>query len=458
MLSVEKIGGTSMSRFHDVYRNIILRKGKKQNLYNRVFVVSAYNHVTDWLLENKKTKASGIYSCFANQEDYESHFDDLLSRLMDINRQFEDIGLDPNDAEKFISDRIQQTKSYLSSMAEVIGTGYVDKKDILLAARELLASIGEAHSGFNTVNILKNNGINTVFIDLSGFHDSEYLTIDERVHREFKGIDFSQILPVATGYTKGTEGIMREFDRGYSEVTFSKIAVAIGADEAVIHKEYHLCSADPNIVGEENTTPVGFTNYDVADQLADIGMEAIHPKAAKPLELNGINLRIKNTFDPDHPGTLITKKYTGKQARVEMITGSDRVSVIEIHDTLMVGEVGFDLDIMKIFDKFQISYILKATNANSISLVIWDHEKNPQLIDELKSKYEVVTINDVAIICILGTNIAIPGVLAKAAEVFAENKINIECISQSLRQVNMQFIIKRDKYRNAIMALNDALH
>ena len=54
---------------------------------------------------------------------------------------------------------------------------------------------------------------------------------------------------------------MREFDRGYSEVTFSKIAVEVKADEAVIHKEYHLSSADPNIVGVEKSIPVGFTNF-----------------------------------------------------------------------------------------------------------------------------------------------------------------------------------------------------
>jgi len=51
---------------------------------------------------------------------------------------------------------------------------------------------------------------------------------------------------------------MREFERGYSEITFSKIAIAVQATEAIIHKEYHLSSADPSIVGVENCVPVGF--------------------------------------------------------------------------------------------------------------------------------------------------------------------------------------------------------
>jgi aspartate kinase len=342
-------------------------------------------------------------------------------------------------------------------MADVLASGYVDKQNILLAAREILASIGEAHSAFNSVNILKNNGVDATFVDLSGLHDSEYLTIDERVHKLLKGINFSKTIAIVTGYTKGTEGIMREFDRGYSEVTFSKVAVEVKADEAVIHKEFHLSSADPKLVGLDKSIPVDYTNYDVADQLADIGMEAIHPKASKPLEITGISLRIKNTFDPEHPGTLITKDYIGPESRVEIVAGTDQVVIIEIHDPLMVGEVGFDMHIMEIFAQYGISYIVKSTNANSISMVIWEKDLNQDLLQELKKKYQVITVKKVAVVGAIGSNIAQPGVLAKAAGALARNKINIECISQSLRQVNMQFVIDRKSFKKAIIALNNAL-
>lgn len=457
MLTVEKIGGTSMSRFHDVLKNIIFGQKRDNSLYNRIFVVSAYANVTNWLLEHKKTGEPGIYQKFVKNEDYKEALQELLKKLLAINKTFEDIGLELDVAEKFITDRINQATSYLQSLKNVLATGYVDKNSILLAAREILASIGEAHSAFNSVNILKNNGINAILIDLCGFDDPEYLTIDERIHKAFKNIDFSTTMPIATGYTKGTEGIMREFDRGYSEVTFSKIAVEVHADEAVIHKEFHLSSADPNIVGVDKSVPVGFTNYNVADQLADIGMEAIHPKASKPLEMAGIKIRVKNTFEPDHPGTLISKDYVCEKSKVEIISGTDKVVAIEIHDPLMVGEVGFDYGIMEIFKKYNISYILKSTNANSITQVIWEKDISEDLIKELKSRYYEVTVKPVAIVCALGTNIAKPGILAKAATTLAQNNINIECISQSLKQVNMQFVINRENYKKAIIALNESL-
>lgn len=457
MLTVEKIGGTSMSCFQHVLENIIHFPGEVAFRYGRVFVVSAYGGVTDLLLENKKTKAAGIYTQFVARQDYEREIAILFKKLQKINEQFEEVGLDLKKANLFLKERIKLTTAYLNSMDKVISSGYVDQKNIFLAARELLASLGEAHTAYNTVNILKNRGIKAQLVDLTGFYDPANCTIDQRISRSFSSVDYRNNLVVVTGYTRGVEGIMREFDRGYSEITFSKIAVLLKADEAIIHKEFHLSSADPQIVGLANTIVVGNTNYDVADQLADVGMEAIHPRASKPLEKAGINLRIKNTFEPLHPGTLITKDYVGKESKIEMITGSDEIVVIEIHDSSMVGQVGFDYEIMQIFKKHQISYIMKATNANSISLVIWESELEEALVQDLEQEFETVRVKPLAVVFLIGSNIAKPGVLAKAATVLAESGINIHCMSQSLRQVNMQFVIERDLYQEAVINLNREL-
>ncbi len=457
MLTVEKIGGTSMSRFGEILDHVILGKRKGADVYGRIFVVSAYAHVTNWLLEHKKSGENGVYSLFAKQADHRTALRDLLGRLKEINAGFEKIGLPLAKANAYLEERIARTENFLESMANVLATGYVNRESILLAAREILASIGEAHAAFNSTEILKSRGVNALFVDLGGFEDSDYITIDDRIRKSFQGIDFSKTLPLVTGYTKGTEGIMREFDRGYTEITFCKIAVEVKASEAVIHKEYHLSSADPGIVGTGSSVVVGFTNFDVADQLADVGMEAIHPKAAKPLELAGIQLRVKNAFEPDHPGTLITKEYICPESRVEIIAGTPKVEVVEIHDPSMVGEVGFDRQLMEIFERHGVSYILKATNANSISHVLWEKAVTDELISELGQLYSEVTVRDVAMVCAIGSNIAKPGILYTAAQALAEKEVNVLCVSQSLRQTNMQFVVERKDYENAVRALNQAL-
>jgi aspartate kinase len=455
LLRVEKIGGTSMSRFPEIIDNIILRN--PDDIYGRIYIVSAYSGITNELLEHKKTGKPGIYQLFKEQQNYPRKLLDLRDNLFKLNEALAPVGLDLDEANDFIGDHIDLTINILRSMDNVLSSGYVSHKALLLAAREMLASLGEMHSAFNSANILKNQGYNSTFIDLSGWEDSRQLTIDERIKDSFKAIDPFSTICFATGYTKGKEGIMREFDRGYSEVTFSKVAVLLGAKEAIIHKEYHLCSGDPLIIGEDKIHPVCNTNFDVADQLADVGMEAIHPKASKPLEINAIPIRIKNAFDPDHSGTLITKDFIAPRSKVEIVTGSDKAVSLEIHDTRMVGEVGFDLRIMQVLAKHQVSYISKATNANTIAMIIADRDCSPALLGDLRDKFESVSSRPVAIVCAIGSNIGQPGILARAAQSLAANDINILAVSQTPRQTNMQFIVERTQFAQAQRALHQAL-
>jgi aspartate kinase len=155
-------------------------------------------------------------------------------------------------------------------------------------------------------------------------------------------------------------------------------------------------------------------------------MEAIHPKASKPLELNNINLRIKNTFQPADPGTLISKNYICPQKKVEVITGTDKVIILDVYDPLMVGSVGADLRIMEILKRFGVSYIFKTTSANNISTVIWEKDLNPEWIKKLEEQFERITIEKVAIVCIIGTNMDKLGVLANISKSLAEHGINIK--------------------------------
>jgi aspartate kinase len=79
------------------------------------------------------------------------------------------------------------------------------------------------------------------------------------------------------------------------------------------------------------------------------------------------------------------------------------------------------------------------------------------MLEELRESFYQVVVKPVAIVCCMGTNIAHPGFLYKAAKALSDNNINIECFGQSLKQVNMQFVIKREVYSKAVIALNDSL-
>ncbi len=442
-----------MSALSQVLDNIVFYGRSGDALYNRVFVVSAFSGVTNVLLENKKTKAPGVYQKLADGADYRTTLLDVATFLKELNTNYSELGLDVVKADEVVDRTIAEILRYLDSATTMLASGYLNE-GILLAVREILASIGESHSAYVLADILTKRGVNTHLIDLAGLQDNRVMTINERITDAFAGIDLASSVCIVTGYAKGTEGIMREFDRGYSEVTFSKIAEILRPQEAIIHKEYHLSTADPGLVGIENVKPVGNTNYDIADQLADVGMEAIHPKAAKPLEMAGVQLRIKNTFEPAHPGTLISKGYISKVKRVEVITGTDQQLLIDIYDPLMTGNVGSDLKIMQCFFDHDTSYTFKVTSANSISIVIWENDLKPELIDDLKQYFEKVTTEPVAMVCLLGTNMDQPGLLAKATAALAKADINIVSAGIAKGKVNIQFLIAREDFQKAIISLN----
>jgi len=264
-------------------------------------------------------------------------------------------------------------------------------------------------------------------------------------------------MPIVTGYVKCAEGIMNRFNRGYSEITFSKLAVLTNAKEGIIHKEFHLCTADPKLVGENNVKIIGNTNFDIADQLSDMDMEAIHAKAAKLMEIKNISIRIKNAFEPDNEGTLISRDFVSDHPRVDMICGRKDIIALEVFDPEMVGVSGYDYKLLKSFAECDINIIAKNTNANTITHYISEKSKElDKCVNSLKKHFPSakVSLYKVAIVAVIGSNMNIPGFLSRAANALATAKINVLALTQCMRQVNMQFIIDRDYFDQAQIALH----
>lgn len=461
--SVEKIGGTSMSHYQAVRDNII-KPATLLNLYQRVFVVSAYGGVTDQLLEHKKTGTPGIYALIANgfeDKDWQRAMQELKAQLLRINA-----GLFPEkellaEADTFINERLDDAEACLHDLQRLCRHGHFSLADHLATVREMLASIGEAHSAWNTARLLKRDGVNAVFVDLSGWRANQHMSLDERIKHAFERLDIASQMPIVTGYAHSESGLMSTFDRGYSEMIFSRITVLTQAREAVIHKEFHLSSADPRLVGEEHAVPIGRTNYDVADQLANLGMEAIHPKAAKGLRQNNVPLRVKNTFEPEHAGTLITGDYVSESACVEIIAGRKGVYAVELFDQDMAGNIHvYDQALLSLIQRFKAQIVAKDINANTITHYLACNLKTVKRIQNaLAEIYADTEVNHqkIAMVSAIGSDLKVPGMLAKAVSALADNSISILALHQSMRQVDMQFIINEDDYEKAVKSLHEVL-
>jgi len=453
-----------MSQYASVRDNIIRKGLPTIDGFNRVFVVSAYSGMTDRLLEHKKSGQPGIYSLFAKSmksEGWKAAIQDLRVEIKRMNAEHFTNPETLQEADHFIEQRLNDAESCLDGLLLLCGHGHFELGSHLETVREMLASLGEAHSAWNTARLLNEDGIPARFVDLTGWQTKRHIPLDQRIEEAFADLDLTKEFPIVTGYAHSQRGLMKSFDRGYSEMTFSRIAVLTQARQAIIHKEYHLSSADPGIVGVDKAVPIGRTNYDVADQLANLGMEAIHPRAAKGLRKNDIALVVKNTFEPQHPGTLITTGFISETPQVEIITGCKGLYAVTLFDQDIAGNFHeYDQDIVETIQQCKAHIVSKGVNANTITHYI---SANLQTIKRIRTILEKhypdaeIDQQRVAFVSAIGSNMMIPGIMARATGALSAHSINILASGQSMRQVDMNFIVSESDYEAAIRSLHEVL-
>src|SRR5690606_22733352 len=248
-----------MSDTQAVLDNILLGGREGDDLYRRIFVVSAYGGITDMLLEHKKTGEPGVHALFAGSESDWAWGDALSAvstRMRSINGEVFDDEADRVVADRSVRERIEGVRSCLLDLHRLCSYGHFNLREHLATVREMLAALGEAHSAHNTALLLKRHGVNAVFVDLTGWRDEAHATLDDRILAAIPQLDLAASLPIVTGYAQCDEGVMERYGRGYSEVTFSRIAVLTRAREAIIHKEFHLSSADPKLLGPKRVRKI----------------------------------------------------------------------------------------------------------------------------------------------------------------------------------------------------------
>lgn len=452
-----------MSRSRELLDTIFIGKRKGPELYNRTFVVSAYAGMTDLLLEHKRSGEAGVYGLFASAEDGAQWNEALSAVALKMEQKNADTFPDParrEEADRFIRERIEGVRSCLVDLSRLCSFGHFQLESHLLTVREMLSALGEAQSAFNTTLMLNQHGVNARFVDLTGWRQDRALPLDEHIARQFEQIDLSCELPIVTGYAQCTEQLIKTYDRGYSEVTLSRVAVVTGAAEAIIHKEFHLSSADPRLVGADKVRVIGETNYDVADQLSNMGMEAIHPRAAKSLRQAGIPLRVTNAFEPEHPGTVIMSDLAPNRPGAEIVTGLSSVFALEFYDQDMVGVKGYDAGILAALTRHKVSIISKTSNANTITHYLKGSMKAIKRVEtDLAECFPsaTTTLRKLAVVSAIGRNLSGVRILSRAIQALDQAGIEPVGITDMVRKVDLQVMVEEDDFDAAVIALHKGL-
>lgn len=462
--TVEKIGGTSMAATQTVFDNVLIAGREGPDLYNRIFVVSAYAGMTDLLLEHKKSGEPGVYAHFARNE-VEKGWREALARVRIAmqGRNAEMFGDSParDEADRFVDQRIASIEVCLHDLDRVRGHGRFNLKEQMITVREMLAGLGEAHSAHSTSLLLRERGVNAVFVDLTTWRHDDLTTLDSRIRAALDPIDLASQMPIVTGYAGCEGGMVSRYARGYSEMTFSRLAVVTGAREAIIHKEFHLSSADPRVVGEDNARKIGRTNYDVADQLANLGMEAIHPRAGRGLRQAGIPLSVRNTFDREDEGTVIRGDYVSDRPRVEIVTGLSTVQALQVFEQDMVGEKGYDSRILEILTRHGAWIVSKSSNANTITHYL--SGTSAAMMDRIKADLDAawpgaaITSQPVAMVSVIGSDLGEEGLVPRALTALGKAGIEMLALQHQIRNVDVQFIVHAHDFEDAVRALHEEL-
>jgi aspartate kinase len=461
--TVEKIGGTSMANTKAVLDNVLLTEAARADPYGRIIVVSAYAGITDKLLGHKKTGKPGVYALYTRSE-LERSWEDALSSVCNMMcsmnasrfRNAERRG----QADDFVLERIEGVRRCLLDLQRLCSYGHFKLDEHLLTVREMLCAIGEAHSAFSTALLLEERGIEARFVDLTGWRDERELDLGERIDIGLDDVDIERQLAIVTGYAQCRGGLVHRYGRGYSEVTFSHLAARTAAREAIIHKEYHLSSADPTSVGVERVRKIGDTNYDVADQLSNMGMEAIHPSAAKVLRQAGITLRIRNTFEPEDPGTTIRNDYVSATPCVEIICGCKGLFAVKVFDQDATGLAELDRSILEIIVAEGLSLVTKDINANSVThFVAGTLSRSRRAIKQLETLFPngEIGLQRVALVSVIGSDLSVPGLLANVVSSLAKADIEVIALHQGIRQVDIQVVVNESEYDEAVRTLHAEL-
>lgn len=458
--TVEKIGGTSMSRINELRDTLFIGDRTGADLYGRIFVVSAFGGISNLLLEHKKSGKPGVYGEFTNADNHHG-WHDALTRvnvaMVDAHCAVLEHPADISQANDFVQERIEGARNCLIDLQRLCSYGHFRLAEHMAQIRELLAGLGEAHSAFVTTLMLQRAGVDARFVDLSGWRDDGGVSLEQRILGAMEGIDTASEMPIVTGYAQCAEGLMQEFDRGYSEVTFSKLAALTGAREAIIHKEFHLSSADPNLVGADAVRKLGRANYDVADQLSNMGMEAIHPSAAKTLRQADVPLRVTNAFEPKDPGTLIDDQPATEPA-VEIVTGLDIIA-LEVFEQDMVGVKGYDSAILDVLTRHDVRIVSKVSNANTITHYVDSSLKTMRRVEkDIASRFPAAKISSrtLAMASAIGRDLNGLSVLTRGLLAIGDAGCEALGASQGPRNVDVQFVVDREALKPVIKALHKA--
>lgn len=273
------------------------------------------------------------------------------------------------------------------------------------------------------------------------------------------------VLPGFYGSTP--DGEIKTFSRGGSDITGALVARAVHAD---VYENWTDVSgflmADPRIV--ENPKQIRAISYKELRELSYMGASVLHEDAIYPARMANVPINIRNTNQPEDPGTFITAEvsedYSSEQNHIITgIAGNRDFTVVALYKNMMSSERGFVRKILDILDDYDINFEHLPSGIDTVSVVMANKAINGRLdevLDEFRTRLRPDSIDvfeDMALIATVGHGMSYrQGVSAKLFEALAAAGVNIRMIEQGSSEMNIIVGVENKDFEKAIRAIYEA--
>ena len=456
-MNVMKFGGTSVGSVKSILslKEIVETEARTQPV---VVVVSALDGITDKLIATSKMALKG-------DKRYRDEFDGIVERH---HQMIDTIITDPKKRE----DLFKRVDSLFEQLKSIYFGVYLIH-DLSEKTQDAIVSYGERLSS-NIVAALVKNGVRMNSRDFirtqkkQGRHviDAELTT--ELVKEAFKEINDKTIYVVPGFIARDRDSHeTTNLGRGGSDYTAAIIAAVLNAEVLEIWTDVDgFMTADPKVIKSAYT--INELSYVEAMELCNFGAKVIYPPTIYPVCIKNIPIKVKNTFNPQHPGTLIKEKIEDDLKPIKGISSIKGTSLITVTGLSMVGVIGVNRRIFTTLANKGISVFMvsQASSENSTSIGVRDEDAaaaaevlNEEFAKEIETgaMYPMLVESGLATIAIVGENMKqTPGIAGKLFGTLGRSGISVIACAQGASETNISFVVDGKFLRKSLNVLHDS--
>ena len=452
-MNVLKFGGSSVGTVASLLN---VKKIVEAHSEPVIVVVSALGGVTDMLIQMGTMAADG-------DEGYLQRFDELVMRHEEVmSGLFEGTALDTLR---------NQIRGMLDELANIYKGIYLIR-DLSEKTQATVVSYGERLSSLIVSRLIKN----------ASHCDSRHLIKTEKqFHKHI--VDFSltnelvrnyfsksQPVVVMGGFisTDKLTGEVTNLGRGGSDYTAAIVAAAMNAGHLEIWTDVDgFMTADPRVINSAYV--INHLSFVEAMELCNFGAKVIYPPTIFPVYHKNIPIYIKNTFNPEAPGTLISCDAHHQEGKaIKGISSINDTCLITVSGLGMVGVIGVNYRIFRTLAKSGISVFLvsQASSENTTSFGVRNEDADLAirvLREEFDAEIRMGEISDIlaeknlATVAIVGENMKhTPGIAGKLFNILGRSGINVIACAQGASETNISFVIELTYLRKALNVIHDS--